>query len=221
LNVGQPDCLVPTLGREWLTTVPPVALHRWPERPRAIRAPWTTVGHWRSYGPVVVDRVAYGQKAHSFRSLVHLPELTGARLAPALDIHAGDDGDREKLELAGWELSDPSELRSLADYERYIESSAGEIAVAKHGYVAATTGWFSDRSVCYLASGRPVVALDTGLRTHLEVGEGLLVGTDADELADAIDLVTADPDRHARAARRLAEERFAADRVCADLWERV
>lgn len=221
LNVGSDGCVVPTLGMDWLTTVPPVALDRWPERPRTPRAPWTTVGHWRSYGPVVLDKVAYGQKAHSFRSVVHLPELTGALLAPALDIHPGDQEDREKLEVAGWRLSDPGDLRRLSDYERFIEASAGEIAIAKHGYVAAATGWFSDRSVCYLASGRPVVALDTGLAEHLEVGEGLLVGRDADELADAIDRVTASPERHARAARRLAEQHFAADRVCADLLARA
>ncbi len=221
LNVGGEGCVVPTLGREWLPTLPPVDLHRWPERPRQRGRPWTTIGHWRSYGPVTHERVTYGQKAHSFRSIAHLPELTGARIAPAIEIHAGDDADREKLELAGWELSDPAELRSLAAYERYIEESAGELAVAKHGYVAASTGWFSDRSACYLASGRPVVALDTGLGSHFELGEGLLVGNDADELADAIDRVSADPDRHGRAARRFAEQHLSADAVCASLVARA
>jgi hypothetical protein len=221
LNVGRDGCAVPTLGREWLPTLPPVDLSRWPERPRQRGLPWTTVGHWRSYGPVTHDRVTYGQKAHSFRSIQNLPELTGARLAPAVEIHHGDDQDREKLEVAGWELSDPGLLRSLGDYERFIERSAGEIAVAKHGYVAASTGWFSDRSACYLASGRPVVALDTGLGGHFELGEGLLVGEDADELADAIDRVSADPERHGRAARRLAERHLSADKVCADLAARA
>lgn len=221
LNVGRAGCVVPTLGREWLPTLPPVDLGRWPERPRQRGRPWTTVGHWRSYGPVTHDRVTYGQKAHSFRAIQHLPELTGARLAPAIEIHPGDDGDREKLEVAGWELTDPTQLRSLGDYERYIESSAGEIAVAKHGYVAAATGWFSDRSACYLASGRPVVALDTGLADHFELGDGLLVGDDADELADAIDLVSADPEHHGRAARRFAERHLAADKVCAELVART
>jgi glycosyltransferase involved in cell wall biosynthesis len=93
--------------------------------------------------------------------------------------------------------------------------------VAKHGYVAASTGWFSDRSACYLASGRPVVALDTGLGSHFELGEGLLVGNDADELADAIDRVSADPDRHGRAARRFAEQHLSADAVCASLVARA
>jgi hypothetical protein len=221
LNVGRADCVVPTLGQEWLPTLPPVDVHRWPERPRRSGVPWTTVGHWRSYGPVTFDGVTYGQKAHSFRSVQSLPSLTGAKLAPALDIHPGDDADREKLEAGGWQITDPERIRTLDAYSTYIERSAGEIAIAKHGYVEARTGWFSDRSVCYLASGRPVVALDTGLADHLDLGEGLLVGDDADGLADALDRVAADPDRHARAARRLAERRFAADVVCADLVRRA
>jgi hypothetical protein len=221
LNVGRDDCVVPTVGREWLHTVPPVALDRWPERPRRRGLPWTTVGHWRSYGPVTLDRVTYGQKAHSFRSISELPGMTGARLAPALDIHHGDRRDREQLELAGWELRDPNELRTLDSYERFIADSAGELAVAKHGYVAACTGWVSDRSVCYLASGRPVVALDTGLEQHFDVGDGLLLGHDPDSLADALDRVSAEPEHHGRAARRLAERHFSADRVCAALLART
>jgi hypothetical protein len=221
LNVGRPDCPVPTLGREWLPTVPPVDLTRWPHRPRVVGAPWTTVGHWRSYGPVDWKGRSYGQKAHAFRSVRGLPGLTGARLEPALEIHPGDDADREMLLDEGWRVTDPGRLRSLRAYERYIEESAGEIAIAKHGYVEARTGWVSDRSVCYLATGRPVVALDTGLGDHLPVGEGFLVADDADGLADALDRVAADPERHELAARKLAVERFSADRVCADLLDRV
>jgi hypothetical protein len=221
LNVGRPGCEVPTLGREWLPTVPPVELSRWPHRPRIRGAPWTTVGHWRSYGPVEWRGRNFGQKAHAFRALRNLPRLTGARLAPALDIHPGDGADREMLLDHGWRVSDASRLRTMRAYERFVEESAGEIAIAKHGYVAARTGWVSDRSVCYLATGRPVVALDTGLADHLPVGEGFLVAGDADGLADALDRVAADPERHEFAARKLAVEHFAADRVCADLLRRV
>jgi len=221
LNVGREGCVVPTLGQTWLPTLPPVDIHRWPHRPRRPGTPWTTVGHWRSYGPITYGGVTYGQKAHSFRAVQGLPSLTGAVLSPALDIHPGDAADREKLDLAGWRITDPDRLSTLPSYQAYVEQSAGEIAIAKHGYVAARTGWVSDRSVCYLASGRPVVALDTGLADHFDLDEGLLVGDDDDGLADALDRVAADPDRHARAARDLAERRFAADVVCADLVRRA
>lgn len=221
LNVGRDDCAAPTLGREWLPTLPPVDLTRWPHRPRARGAPWTTVGHWRSYGPVEWQGRRYGQKAHAFRAVRTLPSLTAARLEPALDIDPGDAADRELLLEHGWRVTDAARIRTLRAYERFVAESAGEIAIPKHGYVAARTGWVSDRSVCYLASGRPVVALDTGLAPHLPVGEGLLVADDADGLADALDRVAADPERHELAARRLAAECFSADRVCSSLLQRV
>lgn len=221
LNVGRADCPVPLLGREWLHTLPPVALWQWPMQPPMPGAPWTTVGHWRSYGPVVHDGVPYGQKAHSFRAIKELPALTPATIAPALEIHPGDDEDRRSLEAHGWKVQDPAQVRELDHYRDFIGASAGELGIAKHGYVAARTGWFSDRSVCYLATGRPVVALDTGLAEHLPVGDGLLLADDAEQLADRIEQCNADPVGHGRAARSLAESHFSADRVCARLLEQL
>jgi hypothetical protein len=221
LNVGRDGCPVPLLGREWIHTVPPVALWQWPAQAPMPDAPWSTVGHWRSYGPVVLGGVAYGQKAHSFRAVKELPELTDQVMAPALEIHPGDDEDLRLLERHGWKVQDPAQVRELDHYRDVIAASAGEIAIAKHGYVAARTGWFSDRSVCYLATGRPVVMLDTGLAGHLPLGDGLLVAEDAEGLAEAVDACAADPLGHGAAARSLAERVFSADRVCARLLEQL
>jgi hypothetical protein len=107
------------------------------------------------------------------------------------------------------------------DYRRFVQGSWAELGVAKSGYVVARSGWFSDRSACYLASGRPVVAQDTGFSAYLPTGDGLLPFTTVDEAAAAVDLIKGDYDRHRRAARMLAEEHFDSGLVLGRLLERL
>jgi hypothetical protein len=208
--LGTSACPVPGGGVEWRPTVPPVVLDRWRYAVEPARQGWTTVGHWRSYGPVVHDGVFYGQKAHSVRKLLALPELLaplGARFEPALALHPGEDADVAALAAHGWRRLDPAVV--AADPERYHEfvtGSLGEIAIAKAGYVTARCGWFSDRSACYLAAGRPVVAQDTGWSRFLPAGEGLLRFDGAAEAADAVGEVAGNYGRHRKAARALAED---------------
>jgi hypothetical protein len=222
LELGAPDCPVPTCGREWIKTLPPVFLPRW-SRAEAIETDaFTTVGNWRGYGSIVWNGRRYGQKAHSLRKLVALPRLTGERVAPAFAIHDGEHEDLRSLRDHGWELIDPRRVAgSPGLYAAFVRGSRGEFGLAKEGYVESRCGWFSDRSACYLASGRPVVAQETGFARHLPVGEGLLSFATVDEAAAALEEVNADYERHADAARALAEEVLDSDRVLAALLERV
>jgi hypothetical protein len=221
LALGEPECPVPTCGREWIKTLPPVVLPRW-ERPTTTGTAFTTVGNWRGYGSVEWEGKRYGQKAHSLRRLVDLPQLTRERLSLALAIHPDETKDLNALGAHGWNLADPVAVAGSPDrYADFVRASKGEIGIAKEGYVESRCGWFSDRSACYLASGRPVVAQDTGFPAHLPTGEGLLSFTTAAEAAAAIDAVTADYERHARAARALAEDLFDSTTVLTRLLERV
>jgi hypothetical protein len=221
LGLGEPACPVPAGGREWIKTLPPLVLSRW-ERATGSAAVFTTVGNWRGYGSVEWEGRHYGQKAHSLRKLLALPQLTGERLEPALAIHPEETDDLTALREHGWQLADPVAVAGdPARYAEFVRGSKGEIGIAKEGYVESRCGWFSDRSACYLASGRPVVAQDTGFPAYLPTGEGLLSFTTAEEAAVALEEVSANYNRHARAARTLAEELFDSTTVLPRLLDRV
>jgi hypothetical protein len=222
LLVGDPQSRVPTLGIDWLTTLPPVVLDRWPRVELPARPVFTTVGNWRSYGSIDRDGVTYGQKAHSFRELIELPRAVGERFEVALGIHPGDDQDRKALEQNGWCVVDPAHVTGSPDrYAQFIRRSTAEIAVAKSGYVVSRSGFFSERSACYLASGRPVVAQDTGFAECLPVGEGLFSFTSTEDAAASIGAIRARSGHHSSAARDLAAAYFDSDRVLSQLLDRI
>ena len=209
---------LPTCGRNWIQTRQPIVLERWPVADRVVHDAATTVAHWRSYGSITHRGVHYGQKAHAMRALFDLTGRTGKELAVALAIHEEERDDLEALRRNRWRLLDPSVVAATPwDYQAFVQGSWAELGVAKHGYVASRCGWFSDRSVCYLASGRPVVAQDTGFGDWLPVGEGLLSFADSAGAAAALDAVALDYPRHRRAARGIAEEYFDSDRVLKEL----
>jgi len=221
-GIGEPGCEVPTLGLDWIETLPPVVLAEWPVADAEPTLPFTTVGHWRSYGPIEHEGRHYGQRAHSLRELVELPERSRAEFALALGIHPGDGEDIAALEAHGWHLLDPAAVASTPDrYRELVRASQAEIGIAKEGYVRSRSGWFSDRSACYLASGRPVVAQDTGFGRALPVGEGLLPFTTVEDAAAAVEDMLARPREHARAARAIAEDVLDSDQVLGRLLERL
>ncbi len=205
---------IPRCGRDWITTPQPVVLDQWPFAERLERDAWTTVANWRGYGSIQVNGTFFGQKVHSWRRLIDLPRRTAARFEPALAIDPGEPDDLAALAECGWHLVDPAAVAgSPQAYRRFIQGSRGELAVAKSGYVESRCGWFSDRSACYLASGRPVIAQETGFSDVLPVGAGLFAFESADDVARALEELERDYEGHRRAARSLAEERFASDLV--------
>lgn len=222
LGLGGPECPVPTCGRDWLTTPQPVVLSRWSAAHGYELDAFTSVGNWRAYGSIEWNGVHYGQRAHSLRALRELPERTSERLLLALAIHRDESPDLELLERHGWEHLDPQVIAATpASYRRFIRRSKAELGIAKSGYVASRSGWFSDRSACYLASGRPVVAQETGFSEHLPTGEGLLAFSTVDEAAAAIDRVASEYTRHAKAARELAADVFDSNKVLERLLVRL
>lgn len=214
-NLGRAGCSLPDFGLPWRPTRPPVVLDRW--RPRGRGDRWTTVMSWANYTEPLVDAdgIEYGAKDWEFPVVEPLPHRVGA----TLEIAAG--GIRppvDRWRALGWSVVDSTAIsRTVDDYRSYIEGSRGELSVAKNVYVATGSGWFSCRSACYLAAGRPVVLQDTGFSDHLPVGNGLLCFTTTKEAATAIETVEADLAQHGEAAREVAVEHLAADRVLGDL----
>jgi hypothetical protein len=217
LNVGTDGCSVPTCGLEWIHSLPPVDLGEWPVSDRLVHDAMTTLGNWRSYGCIEHEGVFLGQKAHSMRALLALAARSPKFLHPAFAIDPSEP-DAASMAAAGWSFLDPAPANASLDaYRDFVAGSWAELGVAKSGYVASRSGWFSDRSACYLASGRPVLAQDTGVGPHLPVGEGLVTFSGVDDGVAAIEDLVVHYRRHRRAARELAEAYFDARGVLARL----
>ena len=211
---------MPETGLRWLPTRQPIVLSEWrPGQPH--REVFTTVMNWTSYKPVVFNGQTYGQKDLEFQRFIDLPQ----RVSPTVLEIAVNQGKtrhtpRSLLAHKGWQVVNPAEVcPDFESYRDYIQSSKGEWSVAKNGYVVGQAGWFSCRSACYLAAGRPVVVQDTGFRSVLPVGEGLLAFSSVDEAVAAIREVEENYAQHARAARDIAETCFDADKVLTRLIE--
>jgi hypothetical protein len=223
VNVGRTDCAIPPCGLDWITTSQPVVLEQWPASNGSDSGRFTSVGAWRGpFGPVEYDGEVWGQRVHEFRKFADLPRRTRAQFELAFAIDPGDERDRELLDEKGWSLVDPIEVAaSPGTYRRYIQGSKAEFMVAKNMYVKSVSGWFSDRSICYLASGKPVLAQDTGLRHLYPVGEGLLTFSTLDEAAAGVEEIEGNYGRHSAAARALAVDYFDSDKVLGRLLDRL
>ena len=220
-GIGTPSCAVPTVGYNWVTTRMPVVLDLWAPLAQVAPppgAPWTTVMTWNAFkGPLLYEGIEYRSKGAEFAKIAGLPARVSVPLRVAV---GGKDAPRERLRKQGWGVEEGPEATLTPErYQAFIAGSRGEISTAKHVYVALRTGWFSSRSACYLAAGRPAVLQDTGFSAVLSTGEGLIAFSTADEAAAAIETIEADYARHSRAARALAEEQFRAETVLADLLD--
>jgi hypothetical protein len=220
-NIGLPECAVPTCGLDWITTRQPIVLDEWPTA--SSRGPFTTVGAWRGpFAPIEYGGRTYGLRVHEFRRFAALPRITGQAFEIALDIDAGEVRDIELLGANGWALVDPGQAtQDPAAYRAFIQHSDAEFAVAKNMYVQARTGWFSDRSACYLASAKPVLFQDTGLAGLYPVGEGLLIFDTLEDAISGVEAISGDYPRHARAAREIAEDLFDSRKVLSGLLDKL
>ena len=215
LNIGASGCPIPTCGRRWYGLLPVIDLEFWQNAGEAIKAEkLTTVASWRGYAPLEYQGEWYDQKAVEFKRFLSLPLLIHRPVEVALSIYPQDRDDLQLLEQHGWHVVDPRiHVRDPWAYRSYIAHSRAELGIAKNAYVKARSGWFSDRSAAYLASGKPVLVQDTGLADHLPLGTGLIAFRTLEELVESIhDLDTRYPD-HCRGARKLAEEYFSAEKV--------
>ena len=222
LSIGQPKCSVPTCNINWITTPQPIVLDHWPLATEIKYDGLTTVANWRGYGSIEHNGIHYGQKAHALRPMIDLHPRTKEKFILALAIHEDETSDLESLKANKWQLLDPETVASSPQqFADFVRASKAEFGLAKSGYVHANCGWFSDRSLCYLASGRPVIAMETGFSDHLPVGEGLLSFSTTDGALAAIDSLNANYEMHRNAARSIAENYFDSDKVLTTLLEKV
>jgi hypothetical protein len=206
--IGQPQCLIPDAGRTWLPTVAPIDSSVQSAGPASVDAPFSTIARWRGVHDVELKGVRYGQRDQEFPKFFDLPRLTGERFRIAL---LGEG--RAELEAHGWEVADGGEATTtIHSYCKFIGQSKAEFGVAKQCYVEMRGGWISDRSVSYLAAGRPVVVQDTGVSDDIR-GRGFVTYRTADEAAAAVTDVSTNYQAHARQTSALVSEHFAAARV--------
>lgn len=222
-NIGSPDCPIPTGDIHWRPISQPVVLADWPVAVTRPPPRFTTVAAWRGgYGPVQANGKSYGLKVHEFRKFIELPQHADATFEIALDIHPADQKDRNALEQNGWCLVNPREAAGDSSaFRRYVQQSGAEFSVAQGIYVETNSGWFSDRSVRYLASGKPVLAQDTGFGQQLPVGKGLVTFRTLDEAVRGTQEIAADYPAHCLAARQIAERHFDSDKVLNRLLEEI
>ena len=223
-NIGQPSCDIPTGGLDWRRIRQPVVLDEWPVVATAPLPPrFTTIASWRGpLGRVSREGIAYGVKAHEFRRFVSLPTLSPLQFEVALDVGTTDAADADNLRRNRWRVVDPKQVASdPGAFRRYVQHSSAEFSVAQGIYVDTHSGWFSDRTVRYLASGRPAVVQETGWSRNYPSGQGLLRFTTIAEAVAATDAIASDYAAHSRAARAIAEEFFDSDKVVSELLEAV
>jgi hypothetical protein len=228
-------------GINWLPTRQPIFLDEWPSTPRK-REQYTTVMSWTSYEPLNFAGQIFGQKDIEFKRFLKLAEQVAPvelevalgrtqhqewqdedlKVAPEIVELVGNTTDWSPADLlrkAGWHVVDSFETcGNLDSYRNYIHSSKGEWSVAKNAYVKGQPGWFSERSACYLASGKPVIVQETGFGKFIPTGEGVLSFSNIEEAVNAIDKVESGYDRHSSAARDIAVEYFDSDKVLTNLF---
>jgi len=220
-NIHGSDCLIPQLNFTWKTTHMPIVLSLWDavaQQQAPATAPWTTVMTWNAFkGRLFYQGVEYTSKGTEFEKLLILPRRVNVPLKVAV---GGVQAPLQRLHQAGWQVEDaPSVSRTPEDYQAFIAGSRGELSPAKHVYVAMRSGWFSCRSACYLAAGRPVITQDTGFSRIVPTGRGLFAYQTLEQVLEALDAIAADAKAHARAARDIAEEYFKAETVLAKVLD--
>lgn len=221
-NVGRPEFGVSTLGIEWTPTMPPVVLDLWPARVDASCRRVSTIADWRGSQYARVGDDLYAGKREEFLRFLEVPKRARRPIELALTIGQHDHDDLGLLLRHDWFVRDPYLYAGdLESYREFIRSSRAEFSVAKDGYVKSRCGWVSDRTACYLASGKPAIVQSTGFEWCLPTGEGLLTFTTVDEAVAALAAVDDDYLSHARAARALAEQHFDSDRVLGLLLDRA
>ena len=221
-NLGAPDCTIPLAGYQWQTTRPPVCVDWWVSEPSSSSdAALTTISSWKDLGKDITwqGETYYWRKDREFLSFVALPSQSELPLELALE-GIGDD-EVAKLRDRGWRITSARNLADPTAYHDYICTSLGEFTVAKDQYVRPKTGWFSDRSVCYLAAGRPVITQETGFSKFIPTGKGLFAFQTQEDILAAIDAIKSDYAGNCRAAREIATEYFSAEKVIETLMAKV
>ena len=220
-NLGAPDCDLPIEKFSWLPTRQPVACELWNRTNGPEPTAYTTITTWHNKGKNIEWRgdTWYWTKDREFERFLDLPRRRQVPFELATSV---DESIQQLLRRHGWRQTPSIEISRDADlYRRYIQGSRGEFTVARDQYVRPKTGWFSDRTACYLAAGRPVLTQETGFSKFMPSGRGLFGFSTMEEILAAIDAIEADYAGHCRAAAEIAREYFAAEKVVGSLMERA
>lgn len=217
-NIIRESSKIPRDGFSWQATRQPIVLNAWPVTPGNRVGNFTTVMQWDSYSTREFNGVRYGMKSASFQPYLELPlQVNDVTFELAL---GSPSAPRDLLERRGWRIGNPLEItRTPWTYQHYIQESKAEFSVAKQGYAASNSGWFSERSACYLASGRPVVVQDTGFSQWLEAGSGVIAFRNIEEAVAGVEEINSRYEYHCLAARAIAEDYFKAQKVLPHLLE--
>jgi hypothetical protein len=221
-TVSQPGTRIPDVGLKWIYTRPCVALDRWPLREATTDAPFTTVAHWYAGGWLEDDAHAHlDDKRSGFLPFLDMPRLTAHPLELALDLQPENE-QWLMLEARGWSVADAHKVAATPwDYQRYIQNSFGEFSCAKPACLKLENAWLSNRTLCYLASGKPAVVQHTGASRFLPDSAGLFRFRDVKEAAHSIERVVIDYEKQCKLARALVEEYFDARNVVGALLDRA
>jgi hypothetical protein len=222
-NIGTAACPIPTCGFQWRRKRRFCVLERWPVSNGSDPHRFTTVAAWRgSFGPIEHEGRRFGLKVHEFRKVIAVPRLAPQSFEIALSIHPADRADLAALQNSGWRIVDPRQAASdpLA-FRRYVQGSGAEFSAAQGIYVDTSSGWLSDRTIRYLASGKPALVQDTGFGRNYPVGEGLVPFRTLDDAAEGARRIARDYERHSRAARALAEAYFDSDIVLREIFDQM
>jgi hypothetical protein len=216
-NICRGTSSVPDDGFNWQATRPPIVLSAWQVTPGRAEGKYSTVMKWESYDGGEFAGVQYKMKSDAFLPYMDLPQKTDVKLEL---VASGGSTPTSKLSNYGWSLQDPLKItKDLWTYQHYIAESKAEFSVAKHGYVVSHSGWLSDRSGAYLASGRPVLVQETGFSDWLETGAGLLAFSSPDEALAGLEEINSHYKFHCKAAREISEEYFDARKILTRLIE--
>ena len=221
-NVGGSEFKIPTRGIDWKVILPPVVLELWPPCIDEKYQRFSTVADWRGSQQAIFDGEYYGTKRESFLEFVRIPIEANQRMDLALCIGPHDYEDLGLLVTNNWHVQDSAwSAGDPQSYREFIQYSRAEFSVAKNGYVKSNSGWVSDRTACYLASGKPVLAQSTGFEGRPPTGKGLLTFRTVDEAVAGIENINRDYLLHCHAARQIAEEYFNSDVVLGFILEQV
>ncbi len=217
-NFGAKDCLIPNDGFAWQTTRQPIVLDVWKVLKGNKKANWTTIMQWDSYKKVEFGGLEFGMKSKSFNDFMDFPNKTTELFELAIGSASAP---RNLLQENGWKVTNPLiPTRTIHTCQEFIRNSKAEFSVAKDGYVKSKSGWFSERSAAYLASGRPVLTQETGFSKFIKPGKGLFSFTKQAEALEAMKIINSDYDFHCREARLTAEKYFAYNTILSDLLEK-
>jgi hypothetical protein len=219
LNIGTPHSQIPDGSVPWQHTLPPVFMDRWPQRADSGGSRFSTIASWAGYSDLSYRGEWYQSKYVEFVRFAALPRRVSQDFELALKDYRERDEGIQLLKENGWILTSAQDIADLDRYQKFVYSSRAEIGIAKNAYVRGHSGWFSDRSGQYLASGRPVLLESTGIERHLPAGDGVLTFSTMEEAVAGVEEINARYEHHCGAAREFAVEFLDSTKVLARILE--